>query len=149
MAHRRKSCPTPQIEATNAPALGKKREGERRQAVGHEVPRLRFQRADLDAALFGNPWLKGCRFNLANHPRDIASSAKLAVRSSPAFYMRTADDLFGTPPGSPRTEGLVDASIQWGRALMRRLTSDFRDYFSASSVRVSRKNRLTQPASCG
>jgi len=30
-----------------------------------------------------------------------------------SLHMQTADDLFGTPQGSPRTDKLIDASIQW------------------------------------
>jgi hypothetical protein len=30
-----------------------------------------------------------------------------------SLHMETADDLFGTPKGSPRTDKLIDASIQW------------------------------------
>jgi hypothetical protein len=30
-----------------------------------------------------------------------------------SLHMQTADDLFGTPQGSPRTDKLIDASILW------------------------------------
>ena len=30
-----------------------------------------------------------------------------------SLYMQTADDLFGTPQGSPRMDKLIEASIQW------------------------------------
>jgi hypothetical protein len=33
--------------------------------------------------------------------------------------MQTADDLFGTPQGSPRTDKLIDASIQWAERIMK------------------------------
>ena len=42
-----------------------------------------------------------------------------------AFTCRTADDLFGTPQGSPRTETLISASVQWAERIMERLTRDF------------------------
>ncbi len=29
------------------------------------------------------------------------------------LHMQTADDLFGTPNGSPRTDRLIEASLQW------------------------------------
>lgn len=32
-----------------------------------------------------------------------------------SLHMRTADDLFGGPLGSPRTDELIAASIQMGR----------------------------------
>jgi hypothetical protein len=31
-----------------------------------------------------------------------------------SHHMQTTDDLFERPEGSPRTDGLIDASIQWG-----------------------------------
>jgi len=30
-----------------------------------------------------------------------------------SLHMRTADDLFGGPNGSPRTDRLIEASLQW------------------------------------
>ncbi len=38
-----------------------------------------------------------------------------------SLHMQTADDLFGTPQGSPRTDKLIDASIQWAERIMRRI----------------------------
>jgi hypothetical protein len=38
-----------------------------------------------------------------------------------AMHMRTADDLFGTPSGSPRTDRLIDASIQWAERIMKKI----------------------------
>ena len=35
-----------------------------------------------------------------------------------SLHMRTADDLFGCPQGSPRTDKLIDASIQWAERIM-------------------------------
>jgi len=35
-----------------------------------------------------------------------------------SLHMRTADDLFGTPQGSPRTDKLIAASVQWARLIM-------------------------------
>jgi hypothetical protein len=36
-----------------------------------------------------------------------------------SLHMQTADDLFGTPQGSPRTDKLIGASIQWAERIMR------------------------------
>jgi hypothetical protein len=36
-----------------------------------------------------------------------------------SFHMRMADDLFGGPQGSPRTDGLIAASIQWAEKIMQ------------------------------
>src|SRR6266699_5940489 len=38
-----------------------------------------------------------------------------------AMHMRTADDLFGTPQGSPRTDKLIAASIQWAETIMEKI----------------------------
>jgi hypothetical protein len=35
--------------------------------------------------------------------------------------MRTADDLFGGPQGSPRTDKLIAASIQWAGKIMEKI----------------------------
>jgi hypothetical protein len=39
------------------------------------------------------------------------------------LHMQTADDLFGGPRGSPRTDKLIDASIQWAERIMSRIDS--------------------------
>jgi hypothetical protein len=41
-----------------------------------------------------------------------------------SLHMQTPDDHFGGPQGSPRTDKLIAASIQWLRKSWRRLTSD-------------------------
>jgi hypothetical protein len=38
-----------------------------------------------------------------------------------SLHMRTADDLFGTPEGSPRTDKLIAASVQWAREIMKKI----------------------------
>jgi len=38
-----------------------------------------------------------------------------------SLHMETADDLFGTPQGSPRTDKLVSASIQWAVQIMKKI----------------------------
>ena len=35
-----------------------------------------------------------------------------------SLHMQSADDLFGTPQGSPRTDKLISASVQWAVAIM-------------------------------
>ena len=42
-----------------------------------------------------------------------------------SMHMQTADDLFGTPQGSPRTDKLIDASIQWAERIMRKIDNVF------------------------
>jgi hypothetical protein len=37
------------------------------------------------------------------------------------LHMQTADDLFGCPQGNPRTEKLIEASIQWAERIMEKI----------------------------
>ena len=36
-----------------------------------------------------------------------------------ARHLKTADDLFGGPQGSPRTDALIAAAVQWAERIMR------------------------------
>jgi hypothetical protein len=38
-----------------------------------------------------------------------------------SLHMQTADDLFGTPQGNPRTDKLISAWIQWAREIMKKI----------------------------
>jgi hypothetical protein len=40
-----------------------------------------------------------------------------------SLHMQTADDLFGGPQGSPRTDKLIAASVQWARIIMEKVDS--------------------------
>ena len=40
-----------------------------------------------------------------------------------SLHMRTADDLFGGPQGSPRTDQLIATSVQRAREIMRKVDS--------------------------
>ena len=40
-------------------------------------------------------------------------------------HMQTADDLFGGPQGSPRTDKLIAASVQWAEEIMRKIDDVF------------------------
>lgn len=40
-----------------------------------------------------------------------------------SLHMRTADDLFGGPQGSPRTDKLIAASVQWAVLIMKKVDS--------------------------
>jgi hypothetical protein len=42
-----------------------------------------------------------------------------------SLHMQTADDLFGGPQGSPRTDKLISASVQWAEAIMRKIDNVF------------------------
>jgi hypothetical protein len=38
-----------------------------------------------------------------------------------SLHMQSADDLFGTPQGSPRTDKLISASVQWDVQIMKKI----------------------------
>jgi hypothetical protein len=38
-----------------------------------------------------------------------------------SLHMRSADDLFGGPEGSPRTDKLIAASVQWAELIMQKI----------------------------
>ena len=38
-----------------------------------------------------------------------------------SLHMQTADDLFGGPQGSPRTDKLISASIQWAERIIEKI----------------------------
>jgi hypothetical protein len=42
-----------------------------------------------------------------------------------SMHMERADDLFGGPQGSPRTDKLIDASIQWAEKIMEKIDCKF------------------------
>jgi hypothetical protein len=42
-----------------------------------------------------------------------------------SLHMRTADDLFGGPEGSPHTDRLIAASIQWAERIMQKIDNVF------------------------
>jgi hypothetical protein len=42
-----------------------------------------------------------------------------------ARHLDTADDLFGGPQGSPRTDKMVAAAIQWADKILRKIDSVF------------------------
>ena len=42
-----------------------------------------------------------------------------------SLHMQTADDLFGGPQGSPRTDKLIAASIQWAEKIMEKIDDRF------------------------
>src|SRR5713101_3837314 len=42
-----------------------------------------------------------------------------------SLHMQTADDLFGGPQGSPRTDSLIAASIQWAERIMEKIDEVF------------------------
>jgi hypothetical protein len=49
--------------------------------------------------------------------RVIAIIAGIIV----ARHLDTADDLFGGPQGSPRTDKMIAAAVQWAERIMRKI----------------------------
>jgi hypothetical protein len=43
-----------------------------------------------------------------------------------SLHMQTADDLFGGPQGSPRSDKLIAASVQWAEKIMEKIDNTFR-----------------------
>jgi hypothetical protein len=58
----------------------------------------------------------GCRMD-EGRKRLIGIMAAILA----SLHMRSADDSFGGPQGSPRTERLIEASIQWAERIMQRI----------------------------
>ena len=42
-----------------------------------------------------------------------------------AIHMQRADDLFGMPQDSPRTEKLIAVSVQWAEKIMEKIDEKF------------------------
>jgi hypothetical protein len=42
-----------------------------------------------------------------------------------AHHMPVADDLFSGPQGSPRTDKMIAASIQWAELIMRKIDTQW------------------------
>jgi len=40
-----------------------------------------------------------------------------------SLHMRTADDLFGGPQGSPRIDQWIAAPVRWARKIMKKIDS--------------------------
>ena len=42
-----------------------------------------------------------------------------------ARHLKTADDLFGSPQGSPRTDAMVAAAVQWAERIMQKIDAQW------------------------
>jgi hypothetical protein len=38
-----------------------------------------------------------------------------------ARHLKTTEDLFGGPQGSPRADGMIAAAVQWAERIMRKI----------------------------
>ena len=63
--------------------------------------------------------LISCRVMDEGRKRVIGIMAAILA----SLHMRTADDLFGGPEGSPRTDKLIAASVQWAELIMEKVDS--------------------------
>ena len=56
-------------------------------------------------------------------PMDEGRKRTIGVMAAimASLHMRTADDLFGGPQGSPRSDKLISASIQWAEKIMEKI----------------------------
>jgi hypothetical protein len=55
--------------------------------------------------------------------RVIAIIAGIIV----ARHLDTADDLFGGPQGSPRTDKMIAAAVQWAERIMQKIDNVYSD----------------------
>ncbi len=67
---------------------------------------------------------KGVPLHVMDEGRKRVIGIMAAILAS--LHMRTADDLFGGPQGSPRTDKLISASIQWAEKIMEKIDTTFR-----------------------
>jgi hypothetical protein len=54
--------------------------------------------------------------------RVIAIIAGILV----ARHFKTPEDLFGTPTGSPRSDAMIGAAVQWAEKIMSKIDSTVR-----------------------
>jgi hypothetical protein len=64
---------------------------------------------------------EGVRFSAVDEGRKRVIGLMAAILS--AMHMQRADDLFGMPNGSPITDRIIEASIQWAERIMQRIDS--------------------------
>jgi hypothetical protein len=62
-------------------------------------------------------------YSLMDEGRKRVLGIMAAILAS--LHMQTADDLFGGPQGSPRTDKLIAASVQWAEEIMRKIDGVF------------------------
>ena len=75
--------------------------------------------------LFSEHKAKGVPFTVMDEGRKRVLGIMAAILAS--LHMRTADDLFGGPQGSPRTDKLIAASVQWAEKIMEKIDLVFGD----------------------
>jgi hypothetical protein len=61
-----------------------------------------------------------------------------------AMHMRTAGDLFGTPSGSPETDKLIAASVQWAERIMQSCGRLIMYFLASEDGRNGRRRRTAE-----
>jgi hypothetical protein len=67
----------------------------------------------------GESKAKGIPLHVMDEGRKRVIGIMAAILAS--LHVRTADDLFGGPQGSPRTDKLIAASVQWAEKIMEKI----------------------------
>ena len=73
---------------------------------------------------FGEQTANSVRLPVMDEGRKRVVGIMAAILAS--LHMQTADDLFGGPQGSPRSDKLIAASVQWAEKIMEKIDSVFR-----------------------
>jgi hypothetical protein len=60
---------------------------------------------------------------ITSFPVDEGRKRVLGIMAAilASLHMQTADDLFGGPQGSPRSDKLIAASVQWAEKIMEKI----------------------------
>jgi hypothetical protein len=81
--------------------------------------------AELNAArLYGEQKANLVQLPVMDEGRKRVVGIMAAILAS--LHMQTADDLFGGPQGSPRSDKLIAASVQWAEKIMEKIDNVFR-----------------------
>ena len=88
-------------------------------AMSNLRPICRTRVAQID----GESKAKGAKATAMDESRKRVIGIMAAILAS--LHMQTADDLFGGPQGSPRSDKLIAASVQWAEAIMRKIDANF------------------------
>jgi len=84
--------------------------------------RATFENLDL-AHHYSECKAKSVLFLVMDEGRKRVIGIMAAILAS--LLMQTADDLFGGPQGSPRSEKLIAGSIQWAEKIMEKIDTTF------------------------
>jgi hypothetical protein len=89
--------------------------------TGHEKPRCRGHH------LGRNPWAEPELCRPSGEAKDEGRKRVIGIMAAilTSMHMERAGDLFGGPQGSPRTDKLIAASIQWAELIMRKIDNVF------------------------